>query len=145
MLQKYLDLQASFPLGYLALSLLPLQEFLWRALEHEQQNLVLKLGALLEVKESSGLTFLHFEHGEGMVAHPVFVTWGFPFRFVKNKRTENKKKQGWSRGHQVCGEVPDCLIRTINLGSYYKHLLDFSLCCPLKQNLERIKLFHSQY
>ena len=94
MLQKYHDLQASFPLGYLALSLLPLQEFLWRALEHEQQNLVLKLGALLEVKESSGLTFLYFEHGEGMVAHPVFVTWGFPFRFVKNKRTENKKKQG---------------------------------------------------
>lgn len=36
----------------------------------------LKLGALLEVKENSGLAFLHFEHGEAMVAHPVFATWG---------------------------------------------------------------------
>ena len=93
MLQKYHDLQASFPLGYLALSLLPLQEFLWRALEHEQQNLVLKLGALLEVKESSGLTFLHFEHGEGMVAHPVFVTWGFPSGLLKTSVQRTKRNK----------------------------------------------------
>lgn len=51
----------------------------------------MKLGALLEVKENSGLAFLHFEHGEAMVAHPVFATWGSPFRFVKKNIQRTKR------------------------------------------------------
>ena len=39
----------------------------------------------------SGMAFLHVERGEGMMALPSFVSWGFPFQFVKNKHTENKK------------------------------------------------------